>query len=163
MARENVGASCFIAAVGCRRPPRHAPTSVSWRSGASGKGAHAVDTKSTFFWPVQNKRALLLAAVKGLNNRQHETHRGGPSRPVAPDCPTPHTTWPATTMWSLPAETWDIVSLFANVFLKAFPGARTRANVGKENNVAAYINQSSVLVCDHLCQSVNVLIGYPKE
>ena len=40
---------------------------VFWRSRASGMGANAVDKTSTFVGVFQNKRALLLAAVKGLN------------------------------------------------------------------------------------------------
>ena len=43
---------------------------VFWMSGASGMGAHAVDKKSTFLMFFQNKGALLLAAVKGLNTSE---------------------------------------------------------------------------------------------
>ena len=73
VARWNVGAQagCFIAALGYRRPPRHAHTSrVLGRGGgrgrgcgASGTGANAVDKKATSLGVFKNKRA----PGKGLN------------------------------------------------------------------------------------------------
>ena len=57
--------SSWHSATGRRRVMRARP--VFGRSRASGMGANAVDKTSTFVGVFQNKRALLLVVVKGLN------------------------------------------------------------------------------------------------
>ena len=77
-----VGGYCVAGTLGRRQvvSSRHSDTSgrcvmrallVFWGSGAGGMGANAVHKKSKFFCGgggFQNKRALLSAAVKGLNS-----------------------------------------------------------------------------------------------